>query len=99
MKPVAQRKDRQCDGDLSSGRQFPLIDFNYQSFSFDRFNGGSGDRPGESFFNISRDYFERETGRNFLIEIVFFLVLIAILLGAFVEAARGVIHLLHLPPA
>ena len=99
MNPVAQRKDHRSKGDLAAGRRFPLIDFNYQSFSFDRFyGGGRGERP-NSFFDISRDYFAREAGRNFAAEVAFFLVMAAILAGAFVEGARAIIHFLHLPPA
>ena len=99
MKPVAQRMDRRSVGNFSPGRRLPLIDCNYQSFSLDRFNGGSGDRPRDSFFDISRDYFAREAGRNFAAEVAFFLVMAAILAGAFVEGARAIIHFLHLPPA
>lgn len=99
MKPVAQIKDRRNEGDFSPGRRFPLIDFNYQSFSLDRFNsGGHGDQS-NSFFDISRDYFAREAGRNFAAEVAFFLVMAAILAGAFIEGARAIIHFLHLPPA
>ena len=97
MKPVAQRKDRRSEGDFSPDCLFPLTDFNYQSFSLDRFNGGGhGDRS-SSFFDISRDYFAREAGRNFAAEVAFFLVMAAILAGAFIEGARAIIHFLHLP--
>lgn len=99
MKPVAHRTDRQGDCDFSSGRRFPLIEFNYQTFSLDRFKGGSGGSSPGSFFDISRDYFQREAGRNFAAELVLFLVLAAILAGAFVEGARVIIHVLQLLPA
>lgn len=99
MKPIAQSTDRQSDGDFSPSRRFPLTDFNYQSFSPDRFNGGSGRTPSPSFFDISRDYFQREARRNFLAEIALFLILAAILAGVFIEGARLVIHVLQLCPA
>jgi hypothetical protein len=99
MKPVAQRADRKCNGDFSPASVFPLVDFNYQSFSLDRFNGGSGRRDRNSFFDISRDYFQREARRNFLAEAVFFLLMIAILTGTFIEGARLIIHFLQLPSA
>ena len=98
MKPAAERMDRRRQGDFSSGRRFPLVEFNYQQFSLDRFNGGFGDREPNSFFNISRDYFKREARRNFLIEAVFFLIMVAILTGMFIEGARLIIHFLQLPP-
>jgi hypothetical protein len=34
-----------------------------------------------------------------LAEVAFFLVIIAILAGAFIEGARAIIHFLHLPAA
>lgn len=99
MKPVAHRADRQSDSDFSSGRRFPLIELNYQTFSLDRFKGGSDGSPRGSFFDISRDYFQREAGRNFLAEVAFFLVLAAVLAGALVEGARVIIHVLQVLPA
>jgi hypothetical protein len=97
MKPVAQRTDRRSDGEFSSGRSSPMIDFDYQTFSLDRFNGGSGGSESPSFFNISRDYFQREARRNFLAEVAFFIVFAAVLAGAVVETARVIIHTLQLP--
>ena len=96
MKPIAQTTDRQSGGELSPGRRFPLTDYNYQSFSLDRFNGGSGRTPSPSFFDISRDYFQREARRNFLVEVAYFLVMVAIFASAFIEGARVVIHTLQL---
>jgi hypothetical protein len=78
---------------------FPAIDCNYQSFSLDRYNGGSTGSSPASFLNISRDYFRREARRNFLVEIAFFLVLGGILIATFIEGARVIIHFLQLPPA
>jgi hypothetical protein len=98
MKPIAQSTDRQSDEDFSSSRRFPVTDFNYQSFSPDRFNGGSGRSPSPSFFDISRNYFQREARRNFQAEVVFFLIMVAILASAFIEGARLVIHVLQLCP-
>jgi hypothetical protein len=102
MKPIAQTTDSGSDKDFSSIRQqhrFPLVECNYQTFSLDRFSGGStGSSPG-SFLNISRDYFQREARRNFLAEAAFFLIIGAILASAFIEGARAIIHFLHLPPA
>jgi len=96
MKPTAQRTERHGDGDCSSRRRFPLIEFNYQDFSLNRFNGGPGDKRPGSFIDISRDYFQREVRRNFLAEVAFFLVLTAIFVGAFIEGARLIIHFLQL---
>ena|SRR5947209_20014349 len=101
MKPIGQSTPRRVASRswCSRRREFPLIEFNYQAFSLDRFKGGSGGKPPNSFFDISRDYFQREARRNFLAEVAFFLVLAAILAGTFIEGARVIIHFLHLPPA
>ena len=96
MKPTAVNTRRRG---RDSNAVFPAIDCNYQSFSLDRYYGGSaGERPA-SFLNISRDYFRHEARRNFLAEIALFLVLAAILLATFIEEARVIIQFLRLPPA
>ena len=97
MKPTAQQVEHYSGSNRPSRREFPLVDFNYQTFSFERFGGG--DQRPRSFFDISRGYFQHEAGRNFLAEVAFFLVLAAILAGAFIEGALVIIHFLHLPPA
>src|SRR5438270_14021765 len=101
MKPIAQFTPRRPAGRYLSSRvrKFPLIEFNYQAFSLERFKGDSGGKPPNSFFDISRDYFQHEARRNFMAEVAFFLVLAAILAGTFIEGARVIIHFLHLPPA
>ena len=103
MKPTAEKTDRADDIGFSSAcrsRRFPLTDFSYQTFSLDRFRGGHGDdRRVSSFFDISRDYFQREVRRNFLVELALFLILAAVLASAVVQGARIIIHFLQLPPA
>ena len=101
MKPIAQLNDRRGSSDfLSNGqpRRFPLIEWSYQQFSLDRFYGGSSDSR-RSFLNISRDYFRYEARRDFLAEVAFFLVMVALLASAFIEGARVIIHVLQLSPA
>jgi len=101
MKPTDQRAARGDDSGFSSARlrcRFPLVNCNYRVFSLDRFPGGSTGSP-RSFLNISRDYFRREARRNFLAEVAFFLIIVVILAGAFIEGARAIIQFLKLPPA
>jgi hypothetical protein len=102
MKPIAERNHSR------NGRHFPTaprrarlpkVEWNYQTFSIDRYYGGSTGSSPRSFLNISRDYFQREARRNFLAEVTFFLVIAAILVAAFIHGARAIIHFLHLPPA
>jgi hypothetical protein len=102
MKPIPQRTGRRGARNFSrlNRVRFPLVDSNFQVYSLDHYDGGStGNSPREPFFNISRDYFQREARRNFLAEVAFFLVIAAILTGAFIEGARAIIHFLHLPAA
>jgi hypothetical protein len=94
MKPTAANTRRR-----ESNAIFPYVDCNYQSFSLDRYHGGSAGKAPASFLNISRDYFRHEARRNFLAEVAFFLVMGAVLAGALFEGARVIIHFLLLPPA
>ena len=102
MKPTAERNNRTDNIGFPSARQrrrLPLTDFHYQTFSLDRFSGGGhGGERSSSFFDISRDYFQREVRHNFLAEVAFFLVLAAVLAGAVIQGARIIIHFLQLPP-
>jgi hypothetical protein len=79
--------------------RFPVIECNFQTFSLDRFYGGSSSSPASSFLNISRDYFRYEARRNFLAEVAFFIAIIAILAITFVTGALAIIHFLQLPAA
>ena len=80
-------------------RRFPLVDFNYQTFSVDRYRGGPTGSSQPSFLNISREYFQREARRHFLSEIAFFLMIAAILAMTLWHGARAIIHFLNLPEA
>jgi hypothetical protein len=76
-----------------------MIDCNFQAFPLDRFYGGSTGSSQPSFLNISREYFRYEARRNFCAEIVFFLIIAAILTATFISGASAIIHFLHLPTA
>lgn len=102
MKPIPETTNRQGARAFSrvvKHNRFPILDSNFQVYSLDRYRGGSTGSSPESFFNISRDYFQREARQNFLAEIAFFLIIAAILAGAFIEGARAIIHFLQLPAA
>jgi hypothetical protein len=79
--------------------RFPITDCNYQTFSLDRYRGGPTGSPPPSFLNISREYFQREARRHFLSEIVFFLILVAILAMTFISVAQAIIYFVNLPDA
>jgi hypothetical protein len=102
MKPIVEKNIPRNSRHFSTAPKrawFPKIECYYQTFSLDRYHGGSTGSSPRSFLNISRDYFQREARRNFLAEVAFFLVLAAILAATFVEGARVIIHFLYLPPA
>lgn len=98
MRPSSEEKAFRRERGFSEQRnRFPLVDFNFQSFSSGRFYGGSSRSSQSSFLNISRDYFRYEARRNFLAEVAFFIAIIAILAVTFVIGALAIIHFLQLP--
>ena len=98
MKPSSE-DFRKEGGSFRRLTRFPIIECNFQIFSLDRFYGDSTRRPVPSFLNISRSYFRYEVRRNFLVEAVFFLAIVAILAATFVSGAVAIIHFLQLPAA
>ncbi len=96
MKPIPGRND--C-GRRRNFRRFPITDYNFQTFSLDRYHGGSTGSSPASFLNISREYFQHEARRNFVVEVTFFVLIAAILAVTFITDARAILHFLHLPAA
>ena len=99
MKPSSEKEDVRTT--LFPRRtRLPIIDYHYQTFSLDRYRGGgsTGSSPA-SFLNISREYFQHEARRNFLVEVIFFVLIAAILAVTFISDARAIVHFLHLPAA
>src|SRR5262245_27890928 len=99
MKPIAERLGRRSGSDFSSTfkpPKFPRVDYNYQSFSLDRYHGGPDRNRASSFLNISREYFRYEARRNFWVEAAFFLVFTAVLALTFISVALIIIHFLQL---
>jgi hypothetical protein len=97
MKPNSEQNANRRS--RNSGTRFPVIDCNFQAFPLDRFYGGSTGSSRPSFLNISREYFRYEARRNFCAEVVFFLIIAAILTVTFISGAGAIIHFLHLPAA
>ena len=96
MKPIPGRND--C-GRGRNFRRFPITDWYFQTFSPDRYHGGSTGSSPTSFLNISREYFQHEARRNFVVEGTFFIIIAAILAVTFITDARAILHFLHLPAA
>lgn len=78
--------------------RFPLIDFNYHAGSFGRFSGGHANGS-RSFLNISRDYFRSEARWSYLVEVLFFVLIIATVAVPLINGARAVMHFFGLPAA
>ncbi len=98
MKPAFSLNRRR--GERRSTCRFPFIDHNYQTNSYFELHGGHcANVPGPSFRNISRDYFRNEARWNFLAEVLFFAVIIAIAAVPLINGALAIMHFLHLPAA
>src|SRR5438874_6288418 len=98
MKPIPGGSDCERRRNFYRNR-FPITDCNFQTFSIDRYYGGSTGSSPASFLNISREYFRHEARRNFVVEVKFFVVIAAILAVTFISDARAIVHFLHLPAA
>ncbi|SRR5712692_527 len=79
-------------------RSFPLINFNYHAGSLGRFNGGHANSS-RSFLNISRDYFRSEARWSYVVEVLFFALIIATTAVPLINGARAVMHFFGLPAA
>lgn len=102
MKPTSDTIDNRKRSDLfadGAARRFPITDCNYQAVVLGRFNGGQSGNSARSFLSISRDYFRNEARWNFLAEVLFFAVIIAIAAVPLINGARAIMHFLHLPAA
>jgi hypothetical protein len=73
-------------------RNFPLVDYHYCAPTF---SGSTADcvRTSRSLRDISRDYFDRETNRDFLSEAAVFATLIGITVVPIVSGASAVLEL------
>jgi hypothetical protein len=53
-------------------RSLPPVEFNYQSMSLSGYQARCGKTVAPGFLNISRDYFQREARRDFIVELGLF---------------------------
>jgi hypothetical protein len=72
--------------------KFPLIDWSYHP-TINDYQGRCLKLTSPSFQNISRQYFEREARREFLVEAISFAVLAVIAIAPFVSTANAVSQL------
>jgi hypothetical protein len=90
MKPtshVAPATERDGKSQIAT-KQFPAIDFHFQSIALDGYRGAYADTDACSFRNISRDYFEKEAPHIFAGEAAFFAMII-------LTAALPVLNSIH----
>ena len=86
MKPVIAPSRNNQSG---RNRRFPVVDFNYRAPGFDGLNTHCAGIPGSSFEKISQSYFNVEARRNFAIEAVGFVLILATTIPAMVDCARA----------
>jgi len=73
--------------------RFPLTDCNYRPMTLDGFRGRCVTTRAPRFWNISRQYFENEARRDFLVEAVCFAVVVITAAVPLVSAANAVVEL------
>lgn len=74
-----------------SGRQFPLVEYNYHSMSLDGCNGHGVRLP--SLRNISREYFDKEANRSFVAEAAVFGTLVVTAAVPIISGAHAILEL------
>ena len=102
MKPTSETIDNNKHGDSfvdHAARPFPMMDCNYQAIALGRSNGGHAGRSRGSFLSISRNYFRHEARWSFVVEILFFTLVIVTAGSALIIGARAIMHFLGLPSA
>lgn len=75
MKPTLPTRHLSKETDLLpvARTRFPLTDRNYHTTTLLDFRGGCASPRRPSFRNISREYFRRETGGVFIVELIAFI--------------------------
>lgn len=81
-----------------NARQFPLVDYHYQTATLGKFTGGCVTLPSKSLRAISRDYFDTEANHDFLSEAAVFGTLIVTAVVPIVVGASAVIELCRALP-
>lgn len=100
MKPGVETQPHAKRGDSPVRRRapaLPRLECNYQQMIFGRWSGGHAGRSKASFLMISREYFRAEARWNYLVEVFFFLLILATAGSAVIYGARVIIRVLGLP--
>ena len=70
-------------------RRFPVTDYNYQSVTLRDFKPSCAGSSRPTFDLISRDYFNAEARRNFIVEAVIFAAVAVTTVPAVIDCARA----------
>jgi|GraSoiStandDraft_39_1057311.scaffolds.fasta_scaffold14472_3 hypothetical protein len=91
MKPLSSiQNDRR-----GANRRLPRTDCNYRSLAFSESNPCCGRTARSSFTAISRDYFNKEAGRHFVIETVGFALVTLTTIPAMFDCGRALLEFMH----
>jgi hypothetical protein len=91
MKPLPSIQN----GRRAANRRLLTTDCNYQSLPFSESKTCCGQTPRSSFTAISRDYFDKEAGRNFVIETVGFALVTLTTIPAMFDCGRALLELIQ----
>jgi hypothetical protein len=80
-----------------NARQFPLVDYHYQTAALGKITGRCAKTP-KSLRDISRDYFDTEANHDFLSDAAVFVTLIGAALVPIVSGAFAVLQLCRAIP-
>ena len=102
MKPILQinhkqRGSRRDDGARHSHQSFPLTDYNYHPTAESQVNSSDGWRATKSpaFHKLSSEFLGGETSRDYLAELLFFIVITGLAAWPVVSMLIAVIRLIR----
>jgi hypothetical protein len=76
-----------------NARKFPFVDYHYQASTLGNFTGRCAKTSSKSLRDISRDYFDKESSRDFLSDAAVFGTLIATAAVPIVAGLSAVVQL------
>jgi hypothetical protein len=76
-----------------NARKFPFVDYHYQASTLGNFTGRCAKTSSKSLRDISRDYFDKESSRDFLSDAAVFGTLIATAAVPIVASLSAVVQL------
>jgi hypothetical protein len=96
MKPILQINHKQLDS-RRDNRSFPLTDYAYQATT-DAKSGSSAVRPARkspAFYKLSSEFFGAETSRDYIGELLFFILIAGLAAWPVISAIIAVIRMIR----